>query len=241
MRNATREIPILIVTAIDPVATGLVASLSHPGINVTGLTQDVGAALYSKRLDLLCQMVPGLCRVAIRYNPDNPSFEPVFKQFDSDYAKPGLKSVRAPVRKREDIAAAFTKLKSAGVQGLIVTANSTNLAWRDTIIENALKHHVPTIYTSTLFAESGGLISYAANRADMYRRAAAFSRQGFKGSEAGRFADRAACKVRTHRQSESRQDARSQDSEFGFAAGDQGDRIMHTNDAKHRSARRIGM
>jgi putative ABC transport system substrate-binding protein len=184
-RKVTRDITILIVTVVDPVGTGLAATLSRPGGNVTGLTQDVGTDLYTKRLDLLRQILPGMRRVGILYNPDNSSDAPVLRQFESDCAKLGFKSIRAPVRKREEIAAVFNTLKRDQARGLIVTSAGTNTAWRDGIIEHAAKHRLPAVYSNSGYADSGGLISYGANSEDLYRRVAAYAVKIFKGAKPG--------------------------------------------------------
>ena len=85
-RNATREIPILIMTVGDPVGSGLAATLSRPGGNVTGLTS-ITAELYTKRLDLLRQILPGMRRVGFLYNPDNAADALGLRQFESDCGK----------------------------------------------------------------------------------------------------------------------------------------------------------
>ena len=184
-RKATREIPILIVTADNPVGSGLAATLARPGGNVTGLTQGVASELYTKRLDLLRQLLPGMRRVGFLYNPDTANDALSLRQFESDCSKLELKSVRAPVRKAEEIAAAFTTLQRDQAQGLMVTATSTNNAWRESIIEHAAKHRLPGVYPSIIYAESGGLISYGASYPDLYRRAAAYVDKIFKGAKPG--------------------------------------------------------
>ena len=128
-----------------PVGSGLAATLRRPGGNVTGLT-DLTTELYTKRLDLLRQILPGMRRVGFLYNPDNANDVLSLRQFESDCAKLELKSIRAPVRKAEEIAAAFNTLKRDQAQGLIVTASSTNNAWRESIIEHAAKHRLPAVY-----------------------------------------------------------------------------------------------
>ena len=183
-RNATREIPILIATVGDPVGSGLAASLRRPGGNVTGLTA-LNTDLYTKRLDLLRQISPGMRRVGFFYNPDNAANALGLRQFESDCGKLGFKSVRAPVRKAGEIAAAFNTLKRDKAQGLIVTPAGTNTASRESIIEQAAKHGLPAVYSSSVFAESGGLISYAANNYDLQRRAAAYADKIFKGAKPG--------------------------------------------------------
>ena len=182
-RNATRDIPILITTVSDPVGSGLATTLSHPGGNVTGLTNGVASELYTKRLDLLRQMLPGLRRVGFLYNPDNSGDPPALRQFESDCLKLQLTSIRAAVRKVEEIAIAFDILKRDKAQGLLVSTAGTNTALRERIIEWAAKHRLPAVYGVTLMAESGGLISYAANGVDLYKRAAVYADKIFKGAK----------------------------------------------------------
>jgi putative ABC transport system substrate-binding protein len=184
-RNATREIPILITTAGDPVGSGLAATLSHPGGNVTGLTQGVGTDLYTKRLDLLRQILPGMRRVGYLYNPDNAGNVQSLRQFESDCVKLQLKPIRAPLRKAQEIAAAFNTLQRDKAQGVIVPNPSTSSAWRESIIDQVAKHRLPAIYASSIFPESGGLISFGTNNTDLYRRAAAYADKIFKGAKPG--------------------------------------------------------
>ncbi len=183
--KATRDIPVLITTSGDPVGSGLVSSLRHPGGNVTGLANGVGSELYTKRLELLRELLPGIRRVGFLYDPDNGSDTAGLRQTKADCAKLGLQAIPAPLRKREEITAVFNALKRDKAQGLIVTASNTNQAWRDTIIELAAKHRLPAVYGQGIFAESGGLLSYSANWADQYRRSAAYAYKIFKGAKPG--------------------------------------------------------
>jgi putative ABC transport system substrate-binding protein len=182
--KATHEIPILTVTAGDPVGSGLAATLRRPGSNVTGLT-GLTTELFTKRLDLLRQILPNMRRVGFLYNPDNVADTLGLRQFDSDCAKLGFNSIRAPVRKAEEIVPVFKSLQRNGAQGLIVTNSVTNNAWRVRIVERAAKHRLPTIYSRPAFTESGGLISYATDGDDLYRRAAAYADKIFKGAKPG--------------------------------------------------------
>ncbi len=183
-RNATREIPILIVTAGNPVGSGLAVSLARPGGNVTGLT-NLASDLYTKRLDLLRQTLPRMRHVGFLYNPRNASDTLGLKQFESECGKLGLKALRAPVLEEQEIAAAFQKLKLGKAEGLLVTSDAIITAWRKSIIENAAKYRLPAVYGSGLFTSSGGFMSYSANRQDLYRRAAAYADKIFKGAKPG--------------------------------------------------------
>lgn len=183
-RAATREVPILITGAGSPVGNGLAASLRHPGGNVTGLT-DFTTELISKRLDLLRQIVPGLRRVGYLHDPDNPSIALDVRQLQSDCTKLGYTLLQAPVRKGEEIAAAFNALRRDKVQGLLVANPAWFRTWRATIVEEAAKHRLPAVFSSFRSADGGGLITYAVNLHDIYRRVAAYADKIFKGAKAG--------------------------------------------------------
>ena len=183
-RNATREIPILIVTIGDPVGSGLVATLSRPAGNVTGLT-GITSALGTKRLDLLHQVLPAMRRVGFLYNPDNAASAQSIREFEANCDKLQFKSLLVPIRKADEIVAAFNALKRDQAQGLLVTGGGTNLAWRATIIEQAAKLRLPAIYNQNSYAESGGLMSYGTNYPDLYRRAATYVDKIFKGAKPG--------------------------------------------------------
>lgn len=183
-RNATREIPILITVVGDPVGSGLAATLARPGGNVTGLT-NLTADLYTKRLDMLRQMLPGIRRVGFMYNPDNAGNALSLAQFEGDCAKLGFQSIRAPVRGANDIAAAFESLKRDKAQALIVSGGGTNITSRERIIDQAAKHRLAAVYSLPIYPESGGLISYATDPFDLFRRAAIYADKIFKGAKPG--------------------------------------------------------
>lgn len=180
-RDGAHGIPILIMTAGNPVGTGLAATLSRPGGRVTGLSQDVGSDLYTKRLDLLRQLLPDMRRVGFLFNPDNAGDVLTLGQFESDCKKLGFQSIRAPARKREEIATAFNILRREKAQGLIVGP----VLWPENVIEQAAKLRLPAIYGTAYPVELGGLISYTADQIDLYRRAAAYADKIFKGAKPG--------------------------------------------------------
>ncbi len=184
-RKVSREIPILFAVVGDPVGSGLVATLSRPGGNVTGFANGVASELITKRLDLLRQMVPGMRRVGFFYNPDNSANTAGLTQLEADCTKLQITLLRAPVRVAQEIPAAFDALKRDKAQGLIVSQASTNFASRDSIVEHAAKHRLPAIYPGRVFAEAGGLLSYVSNSDDLWRRSAAYADKIFKGAKPG--------------------------------------------------------
>ena len=182
--KATREIPILLTTVGDPVGSGLAASMARPGGNVTGFTQ-LGSELRSKRLDLLRQLLPRMRRVGLLYDPGNQANAQAVARIESDCRKLQLQPIHAPARKAEEIAAAFKTLARDKAQGLLVISGTTNAASRTTIIEHASKQRLPAVYSDSDYAEAGGLISYALEYRDLYRRAAAYADKIFKGAKPG--------------------------------------------------------
>ena len=183
-RKLTRELPILITTAGNPVGSGLAASLRRPGGNVTGMT-NLASDLYTKRLDLLRQTLPRMRHVGFLYNPRNSSDMLGLKQFESQCKSLGLQAIRAPVLGEQEISVAFQNLKRNKAEGLLVTSDAIITSWRKSIIENAAKYRLPAVYGTGIMTSSGGLMAYSANREDLYRRAAAYADKIFKGAKPG--------------------------------------------------------
>ena len=180
-REATREVPIVIVTVGDPVGSGLASSLRQPGGNVTGLT-NLNSDLYAKRLDLMRQLLPRMRRAGFLCNPDNGNDMLSLNQFKADCLRYKFEALPAFARRTQDLATAFDALKRANVQGLIVTETSTNNAWGELIVEQAAKHRIPAVYGLTRYVDLGGLVSYGTNYPDLYRRAAAYVQKIFAGT-----------------------------------------------------------
>ena len=163
---------------------GLAATLARPGGNVTGLSS-LTTEPYSKRLDLLRQLLPRIRRVWFLYDPNNQNEELGLQRFESACGKLKMQPIRAPVRMAEEVAAAFKTLAQNKAQGLIVTAGRTNNASREKIIEHVASYRLAAIYANSEYAEAGGLFSYAADVVDLWRRAAAYADKIFKGAKPG--------------------------------------------------------
>jgi putative ABC transport system substrate-binding protein len=178
-KQATSVIPIVFATAADPVGSDLVASLARPGGNVTGLSTMM-TDLAGKRLELLRQVVPGLSRVAIMGNVDNPSLE--LSETRAAAGSLGLEVDTLEIRRAEDIAPAFEALKGrAGALYVCTDAlTNTNRVRINTLVLGA---RLPTIYGSRDYVDAGGLMSYGANFPDQFRRAADFVDKILRGSK----------------------------------------------------------
>ena len=184
LSKATREIPILLTTAGDPVGNGLVASLRRPGGNITGVTS-MTTELFTKRLDLLRQILPKVQRVGILYDASDPNDMLGLARFEADCGKLKIQPIRAPVSKAAEFAAAFNSLATRKAQALLVTNTGVISVSTASIIELAAKHRLPATYGSSNWPDVGGLFSYAADFQDLYRRVAAYLNKIFKGAKPG--------------------------------------------------------
>jgi putative ABC transport system substrate-binding protein len=180
-KHATSLIPIVFASAGDPVGTGLVASLARPGGNVTGLSlQQTDVA--GKRLELLREVVPGLRRLAIMANVDNPIPMQEMDETKTLARTLGLDVVTLEIRHAEDIALAFEALKDRA-DALYVVGDALTATNRIRINTLALAARLPTMHLFREFLEAGGLMSYGPNFPDLYRRAAEFVDKILRGTK----------------------------------------------------------
>jgi ABC-type uncharacterized transport system substrate-binding protein len=171
-KQATSVIPIVFAAVGDPVGSGLVASLSRPGGNVTGLsTQQTDTA--SKRIELFREMVPSLRRLGIMGNVANPAVELELREVPSAARALGLEAATFELRRAEDIAPAFDALKGRA-DALYVCGDPLLLTNRIRINTLAQGARLPTMYLLGEYVEAGGLMSYGPSVPDLYRRAADF-------------------------------------------------------------------
>jgi putative ABC transport system substrate-binding protein len=183
-RKLTREIPIVIATAADPVASGMAASLARPGGNVTGLTA-LGSELLPKRLELMRQVLPAVRQVGIIHNPDSPIDLLLVKQFQSAAEKLEIKAVAVVLRHGDDVPAAFRGLVAKKVGAIMVSSTLVNVSLRASLVEQAAKNGLPGMYGSGEFVQLGGLMSYSPNYGDQYRRSAGYVDSILKGAKPG--------------------------------------------------------
>jgi putative ABC transport system substrate-binding protein len=182
-REATKTIPIVMLSSVDPVAAGYVDSFARPGGNITGLAH-LGRDLSAKRVELLKEMLPKMSRIGILWDVAGPGPRIAFKEYETAARafKLELRSldVRGP---NPDFAGAFQTAKAAGVEGLIVVANPLMGQRAKQVFELATKNRLPSMTEGTQYVEAGGLISYGANLADLYRRAATYVDAILKGAK----------------------------------------------------------
>jgi putative ABC transport system substrate-binding protein len=169
-KQATAVIPIVFAVANDPVGTGVVASLAHPGGNVTGLSIQA-PDLAGKRLELLREIVPGLRRVAIMFNVGYPAAVLEMGEIQPTARALGLEATRIEIQRAEDIPPAFDSLKGRA-DALYVIGDALVNTNRIRILTLALAARLPTVYGLREYVDAGGLMSYGPNFSDLFRRAA---------------------------------------------------------------------
>ena len=181
LRRAAPTTPVVFVNVSDPVSTGLVSSLAHPGGNVTGFT-NYEFSMGGKWLEILREISPTITRVAVIYNPDNPVMQGNLNSIQVAGPKLGLQVVAAPGRNPKEFEDAISAWASETNGGLLVLLDFLTLANRDLIIALAAHHHLPAGYSLRAFPESGGLFSYGVDAKELFRRGAAYIDQILKGA-----------------------------------------------------------
>jgi putative tryptophan/tyrosine transport system substrate-binding protein len=180
LKNATKTIPIVFTDVTDPVAAGLVASLARPGGNITGFSS-LEAVLAGKRLELLKEAVPKISRVAVLWNPHDPSSAQQWKESQLAARELGLQLHSMEVSSADQFESAFKKANQVRSSALFVVSSALAFSNQNRIVDLAIKNRLPAIYTRGGFAESRGLISYGPDQAERFRRVAAMVDKILKG------------------------------------------------------------
>jgi len=182
----TTTVPIVFVQVIDPVEQGIVQSLARPGGNTTGFTH-FEPAMGGKWLGMLKEMAPHIDRVAFLYNPDSAargSGSASFVQsFETYAATAAVTPVKLAARDDAELRRGMELFRSAGGGGLLVPPDLFNTLHRDTIVNEAVRHRLPTIFPYRFYTVSGGLMSYGVDLYDLYRRAAGYVDRILKGEK----------------------------------------------------------
>jgi len=181
-KAATSTIPIVMTNESDPVGNGLVASLSRPGGNITGLAS-LSAELRGKLLELLKETLPRLSHVVVLRRSGSQSSAVTLKETEVAARSLGLKLQFQDVKEPDDLNRAFEAITKARTGALIVTGGPFGSANQKRIVEFAAKSRLPAIYYRREFVEAGGLMRYAANPNDLARRAAVFVDKILKGTK----------------------------------------------------------
>jgi putative ABC transport system substrate-binding protein len=181
VKKATTTIPLVMIAVGDPVGSGLIASLAHPGGNITGLTS-ISPELDGKRLELLREVVPNISHVAVMWNPTSPLQVIAEKATRAAAQSMGIKILSLGVKADEQFDHAFATLRKEKPGALLVLADRLFLHNRARIMEFAIQNRLPGVHAYVELVEAGGLMSYGPSYSGMHKRAAYYVDKILKGT-----------------------------------------------------------
>jgi putative tryptophan/tyrosine transport system substrate-binding protein len=185
LREQSGTVPIVFTQVVDPVGQGSVPNLAHPGGNATGFTS-FEFSIGTKWLEALKQTAPRVTRVALVFNPQSAPYADLFlRPVEAAAPSFSVAPIAAAVRDPADVDRVFDALAREPNGGLIVFPDISMTNYREAIIALSARHRVPAIYPFRFFAESGGLMSYGTDVAEVFRRAATYVDRILKGTSPG--------------------------------------------------------
>jgi putative ABC transport system substrate-binding protein len=184
LMQLTRTVPIIIPGTADAVGQGYIKSLARPGGNVTGFAT-MEFSVFGKILEALQLIAPGTSRVAMIYNPDNPNTVLYRRVFESLASPLAVQPINVPIHGIADIERAIEALAEQPNGGVFFVPDLTTIALRDQVTAIVARLRVPAIYTDRIFMTSGGLISYDADRTEIFRRTASYVDRVLRGENPG--------------------------------------------------------
>jgi len=180
-RRATTSVPIVFTAVSDPIGLGFVTRLSRPGGNMTGLTY-LAVELAPRRLQLLKEAVPAAARVGVLSWPAHPLAKRIVAEVQTAASSLKLGLHLREAREARDLESAFESIAASRVQALLVLQSSLFLQERQRVVDLAVRYQLPAIFEAAAFVEAGGLMSYAHNIPDLYRRAAGYVDRVLRGA-----------------------------------------------------------
>jgi putative tryptophan/tyrosine transport system substrate-binding protein len=180
----TGSIPIVVATTSDPIASGAAESLARPGHNVTGFSL-IEFSIFGKMLEILKLMAPGISRVGMIYNPDNPVGVTYLRWFESSAGQLGVQPINLPIHDAAGIERAVAGMAEQPNGGILSPPDLTTVIHRTLIVTLVARHRVPAIYTNLLFSEAGGLVTYGSDILEIYRKAAGYVDRILRGEKPG--------------------------------------------------------
>ena len=180
-KRATEKIPIVFAASSDPISTGIVTSLSHPGSNVTGLSL-MAADLSAKRLDLIHKLVPQLSQIAVLWDSSNPGMALRVRETRAAAEQSKVVFFDAGARNLDELNAMFAELAKRQPLALVVTAEPFTAEHRSRILDFVARNAIPAMYEEGRYVEAGGLISYGPSVRDLFRRSASLVDKILKGA-----------------------------------------------------------
>ena len=185
-RDATQTIPIVLFGVSDPVVIGLAASMARPGGNVTGFTNEVeGGGIVAERIAILKDIMPGLRRIGLLRNPDNPGSLVPTQAMAETARVLGIAATVFEARRAEDVERVFEAMAEAAVEAVAVEDDATLNSNRALIAAQAARRRLPLVCGFRVFVQAGCLLSYAVDFRDNARRAAGYVDKILKGAQPG--------------------------------------------------------
>jgi len=182
LKQATNSIPIVFVVVNDPVAQGIIASMAHPGGNITGFSF-LEYSMVGKSLEMLKQIAPGIVRVAMMFNPDTyPYYAIHLQSFETVARTLSLELTAAQVHSPEEIDEVIAKLGRQPGSALLIAPDPYLVVHRDAVIRAAGQYRVPATYSFRQHVQEGGLMSYGADTVDVFKRSASYIDRILKGT-----------------------------------------------------------
>ncbi|MBI3515892.1 MAG: ABC transporter substrate-binding protein, partial [Proteobacteria bacterium] len=181
-KRATETIPIVFTSGDDPVKFGIVASLSRPGGNVTGVTF-LAVALAGKRLELLRELVPDAAVIAMLANPDNSNTESEVREVEAAMRASGRQLVVLSAGSESDFESAFSELRRHQAGALVLGADPLFIGHRNRLVALATRHGIPAVYDRREFADAGGLMSYGTRITAVLRQAGFYAGRILNGAK----------------------------------------------------------
>jgi putative tryptophan/tyrosine transport system substrate-binding protein len=174
LQAETRTIPIVFAWVSDPIGSGFVSSLAHPGGNITGFL-NIEASVVGKWLTLMREIAPQVSHIGFLYNPQTAPYARYYLDtFRAASSTLAIEAIDAPVHNTEEVEAVMTKLGDEAGAGLFVMSDTSMIVYRKTIYSGAERYRLPTIYPYRVFAAEGGLMSYGVDVTDLLRGAASY-------------------------------------------------------------------
>jgi putative ABC transport system substrate-binding protein len=183
-KSATQAIPIVMAFSGDPVGAGFVSTLARPGGNITGLSR-INIELTAKRLELLNEVIPNATRIAVLYNPEGRVPMLALKEAQAAAHKLGLQIQALEMQAPQDIDSAFRSAARERAGAVMTLAGGFTGFHRTRIVSLAAKSRLPGMYNNARFVEDGGLMSYASDQREEFRRAALYVDKILKGAKPG--------------------------------------------------------
>jgi putative tryptophan/tyrosine transport system substrate-binding protein len=183
-KQATSTIPIVMALVADPVGSGLVANLQHPGANVTGLSMMI-TDLDAKRLQLLKEAIPQVTRVAVLWNPDTPYHPKAIEQLKAAASSLSLEVSFFGVQTTEQFATAFSAIGRSRAQAVYAIEDPFFFSHRTRLVQLVLEARLPSMFGTRAYVDPGGLMSYGINYGERFRRSAWYVDKILKGAKAG--------------------------------------------------------